>query len=330
MAMGGSSVALLDGVLSMFANPALLSDTRGTEIAASFGILRLSEQIISPDGNDSYNSQGLVQPLSVAVACSPGGGLRVAFGSALRYDFNYENKNPSYFSTDENTWLKNEGIESVGGLRSFSLSISHRFFHNSSLGIAYNYHQGKRNFIHRFSSHEERWEDNGLSGSNLLVGLSWVIVNRLVLASTWETGMTVMGDHLRYEYPPAYSLGLGYQFGDGPNSNFTVQLTYEDWSAAGASYIDKFEVHAGVEHRYRGGIPFRYGLAIIPWYADRRYETILLTAGTGFRLGGLSFDIGAEWGKRDFMGVAPVFAADRRINETTIRILITGKYGWLE
>lgn len=134
-------------------------------------------------------------------------------------------------------------------------------------------------------------------------------------------------------YPEQYTFGVTFKPQNPLRTRFSLEVAWEPWTGHGVDYgeyevtpdssaafdpatytasdssaalawlpvpgiaeftDDVLTFRVGVEHVFPNDVPFRFGLALSPHVADASIRQASFTAGTGWRVGLLHFDLGFE------------------------------------
>ncbi len=253
-------------------------------------------------GINSLDSEGTLDEIAGGAALYLPGTLRLRLGFAASYltgDINAESS-VSYRSASVEDIVARHERSISGQLFRFGISSSPR--PDIVIGFAYR------------------------SGFELDGDAEWESV--APVAAAFDTATTFSAT-----YPAQYTFGLTFKPRNPLRTRLSIEVGFEPWSGHGVDYgeydvtpdssaafdpltysaadsgtvlgylpvpgigeftDDVLTFRVGVEHIFPNDVPFRFGLALSPHVADATIRQAAFTAGTGWRVGILHFDLGFE------------------------------------
>jgi hypothetical protein len=360
--MGGTGTALYRGGVSNVLNPAFLVLEQTTRIDAALAVAEVREDRLMPlyDTFESFVTDiaiasnrhhhfasgfGLAHRLGTTPATA-------ALSLTERYDFSYdfteEVRDPDPFASPRDQILQDREVAIDGAIRALSGGLGVALHPAVSLGLALHYAFGTRGEVlsQRFyldpESNFNYDAELDLDGLNFTLGLRIQPSERLELGLAYESPLEVDGDltgtvyegaspaagspvldDVTIRYPRRYRAGATYRPRAEPQTVFSVEGIYSEWSdvhdtrqaateplvappvdvAGGPAALpleDTVDVRIGVEHIFYNGMAARFGFRHLDSYADREAGTSFFTGGVGMPLVGGQLGASVEVSKTAF------------------------------
>jgi hypothetical protein len=344
-AMGGTGLAMTEGLSGSLINPALLGGLKWAGVTASFR----PEALYVQDESEK-NVLTTVRAHNFALYLPLGKGLAVSLDLRQQTDSKFK----IYQETTVLDKAYTKSVIGTGGTSLVSFSLARRFGDALYVGARIGHSFGKTTKSWKGDFHDNDYRDTSTSSKmeNSGTRLDWGIALRLgrrfsagaIFTPTHDVEQKEMrsgsfspaSSRIRtLTYPPTMGFGLAYR----PNSKFRAEfdMTLTKWGdfeidgQPAPNFTDVLRVAVGFENTLRNEeatsyinkVPLRLGYALEPWYLKTSQgEEIcahFLTMGIGLPFGrqGAHLDASLELGMR---GDASSVGAEEKIVRGTISL----------